>query len=67
MITFLGKLHRSRYPHHLIFLHGITQRAFRMAWFDRPVEWFESEPNPQNASVLQIIRNQAGQWAESYL
>ena len=31
MATFLGKVHRSRYPHHVVFLHGVTQRAFRMA------------------------------------
>lgn len=65
--AFLGKLHRSRYPIHLIFLHGVTQRALRMAWFDRSPEWFESEPNPGNASVLHIHRGEDGRWAERYL
>src|SRR5262249_905370 len=49
--TFIGKVHRSRYPHHVVFLHGVTQRAFRMAWLNRSVEWFEGEPNPGNAEV----------------
>lgn len=61
MATFLGKLHRSRFPHHLLFLHGVTQRAFRMAWMNRSVEWFETEPNAENASVL-VIRRDAEQW-----
>jgi 2,3-bisphosphoglycerate-dependent phosphoglycerate mutase len=64
---FIGKIHRSRYRHHVIFLHGVTQRAFRMAWFNYPVDWFESEPNPQNASVLVIRRDAStGRWAERY-
>lgn len=63
----LGKLHRSRYQHHLVFLHGVTQRAFRMAWFDRGPEWFEAEPNPTTASVLAIRRGEGGRWEEEYL
>ena len=63
----LGKLHRSRYKHHIMFLHGVTQRAFRMAWFDRGPEWFEAEPNPTTASVLSIERNAGGQWQEEYV
>lgn len=65
--VFLGKVHRSKYHHHIIFLHGVTQRSFRMAWFDRPPEWFENEPNPRNASVLLIDRDQRGWWQERYL
>ena len=64
---FIGKLHRSDYPHHVVFLHGVTQRAFRMAWFDRPPEWFEEEPNPRPASVLIIRRDENGRWQETYL
>jgi broad specificity phosphatase PhoE len=67
MATFLGKVHRSRYRHHVVFLHGVTQRAFRMAWLNRGPVWFESEPNPPNASVLQIHRDAAGQWQERWL
>ena len=52
----IGKLYRSRYAHHLIFLHGVSQRALRMAWFNRPVEWFESAPNPRNCEALRIRR-----------
>ncbi len=64
---FLTKMHRSHYRHHLIFLHGVTQRALRMAWFDRAPDWFETEPNPPNASVLMINRDEAGNWVERYL
>jgi broad specificity phosphatase PhoE len=64
---FLGKMHRSHYRHHLIFLHGVTQRALRMAWFDRAPDWFETEPNPPNASVLLITRDGDGHWTERYL
>ena len=67
MAIFLGKLHRSRFRHHVIFLHGVTQRAFRMAWFNRSVEWFEDEQNPGNASVLFIERGEGGAWCERYL
>jgi broad specificity phosphatase PhoE len=63
----LGKIHRSRYHNHLIFLHGVTQRALRMAWFDRLPEWFETEPNPTNTSVLLIDRDEQGRWQERYL
>ena len=65
---FIGKVHRSRYPHHVIFLHGVTQRAFRMAWFNRSVDWFEAESNPENASVLVIRRDpKTREWTEGYV
>lgn len=66
-MTFLGKLHRSDYAHHLVFLHGVSQRAFRMAWMNLPVDWFEEEPNPANASVLVIQRDASGAWRDRYL
>ena len=52
----IGKLYRSRFQHHLVFLHGVSQRALRMAWFNRPVDWFESEPNPRNCEAIAIRR-----------
>ena len=64
---FMGKLHRSTFRHHVIFLHGVTQRAFRMAWFNYAVEWFEDEPNPANATVLHIARGADGNWHERYV
>jgi 2,3-bisphosphoglycerate-dependent phosphoglycerate mutase len=64
---FIGKIHRSRYEHHVIFLHGVTQRAFRMAWLNRAPTWFEHEPNPDNASVLRIHRDDHGGWIEHWL
>lgn len=66
-MTFFGKLHRSDYKHHLLFLHGVSQRAFRMAWMNLPVDWFEEEPNPPNASVLVIQRDGGGKWCDRYL
>jgi broad specificity phosphatase PhoE len=64
---FIGKIHRSSYSHHTVFLHGVTQRAFRMAWLNLSVDWFEEEPNPPNASVLMIHRGEDGRWTERYL
>jgi broad specificity phosphatase PhoE len=66
-MTFFGKLHRSDYKHHLVFLHGVSQRAFRMAWRNLPVDWFEDEPNPPNASVLVMTRNASGIWQDRYI
>jgi broad specificity phosphatase PhoE len=62
--TFIGKVHRSRYPHHIVFLHGVTQRAFRMAWLNRSVDWFEGARNPGNAEVEIIERDADGVWQD---
>ena len=67
VIAFIGKMHRSHFANHLIFLHGVTQRAFRMAWLNLSVEWFEGEPNPSNASVLVIRRDPMRGWVERCL
>jgi 2,3-bisphosphoglycerate-dependent phosphoglycerate mutase len=68
MSIFIGKIHRSRYRTHFVFLHGVTQRAFRMAWMNRSVEWFEAEQNPVNASVLLVERDPETQrWTDRYL
>jgi broad specificity phosphatase PhoE len=65
---FVGKLQRSRFPCHFIFLHGVTQRAFRLAWLNHTVDWFEHEPNPSNASVLVIERDSlTRRWNERFL
>jgi broad specificity phosphatase PhoE len=67
VIALIGKIHRSDFPVHLVFLHGVTQRAFRMAWLNLGVDWFEDEPNPENASVLHIWRDAKRSWVEKYL
>jgi broad specificity phosphatase PhoE len=67
MSIFISKIHRSRFPHHVVTLHGVTQRALRMSWLDRTVDWFEEEPNPANASVLELYRDASDRWAERYL
>jgi broad specificity phosphatase PhoE len=66
-MVFFGKLHRSDYASHVVFLHGVTQRAFRMAWMNLAVDWFEEEPNPPNASVLVMQRDASGVWRDRYL
>jgi broad specificity phosphatase PhoE len=65
--VFIGKLMRARQAHHIVFLHGVTQRSFRMSFLDLSVDWFEEEPNPTNASVQLIRRNNHGRWAEQTL
>lgn len=66
--VFIGKVHRSRFEHHLVFLHGVTQRAFRMSWLNLSPAWFEKEPNPPNASALLLQRDGAeGYWCETWL
>jgi hypothetical protein len=54
-----------------VFLHGVTQRAMRMTFFNRTVEWFEREPNPPNGSVVHMKRNleqaEGPRWSEYYL
>ena len=67
VLVLMGKVHRSDFANHLLFLHGVTQRAFRMAWLNLGVDWFEEEANPSNASVLHIRRDEAHGWVERYL
>jgi broad specificity phosphatase PhoE len=67
VIALMGKVHRSDFANHLLFLHGVTQRAFRMAWLNLGVDWFEEEPNPTNASVMHIRRDAGRGWVEHYL
>jgi hypothetical protein len=49
----------------------VTQRALRMTFFNRTVEWFEREPNPLNGSVIHMKRNlekvHGPRWSEYYL
>ena len=56
--------------HHIVFLHGVTQRALRCSLANLTVNWFESEPNPPNGSVLVMRRNSgrdSGQrWSEQW-
>ena len=35
----------------VVVAHGITARAFAMAWLDRTPEWMEAQPNPLNCSI----------------
>jgi hypothetical protein len=62
--------HRGYRQHHIVFLHGVTQRAMRCALANLTVDWFESEPNPPNGSVLVMRRSSerdSGQrWSEQW-
>lgn len=68
---FTSKFFRGSKQHHIVFLHGVTQRALRMTFFNRTVEWFEREPNPLNGSVIHMKRNlekvHGPRWSEYYL
>lgn len=68
---FTSKFFRGARQHHIVFLHGVTQRAMRMTFFNRTVEWFEREPNPANGSVVHMKRNldhvDRPRWCEYYL
>jgi broad specificity phosphatase PhoE len=67
VILFTRTLRKSHFATHVVFLHGVTQRAFRMAVMYHPVEWFENERNPSNASALIILRQPDGAWREQFL
>ena len=55
---FFGTLHRDEFDPAIVVCHGVAIRAFLMMWLHFPVEWFESEPNPDNASVRLIVRGE---------
>ena len=55
---FFGTLHRDDFDPAIVVCHGVAIRAFLMMWLHVPVEWFESEPNPDNASVRLIVRGE---------
>lgn len=44
-----AELHRAK--NIVIVSHGVTIRAFRMMWMDRPWEWVEEEKNPNNCQI----------------
>lgn len=59
---FFGTLHRDAQKHQIedviIVCHGVTLRAFVMMWCHKSPEWFEAEPNPNNAAIRLIEDNQ---------
>ena len=63
-------VNRGFRQHHIVFLHGVTQRAMRCSLANLTVDWFESEPNPPNGSVLVMRRSSdrdSGQrWSEQW-
>ncbi len=42
----------------VVICHGVTLRAFVMMWCHLSPEWFESEPNPDNAAIRVIDGHQ---------
>jgi broad specificity phosphatase PhoE len=57
---FFGTLHRDPYAPVIVVCHGVTIRAFLMMWLHLSVEWFEKEPNPDNAAIRVIHCGQDG-------
>jgi hypothetical protein len=43
----------------------VTIRCFRLAFFHRPWEWCEREPNPENCSIMTIEGETGRGWTES--
>jgi 2,3-bisphosphoglycerate-dependent phosphoglycerate mutase len=42
----------------VVICHGVTLRAFVMMWCHLSPEWFEHEPNPQNAAIRLLERSE---------
>jgi broad specificity phosphatase PhoE len=53
-----GTFHRDALEHGIrelvVICHGVTLRAFVMMWCHLSPEWFEAEPNPDNAAIRVI-------------
>ncbi len=56
---FMGTIHRdyqkSGVDTLFIFTHGTTLRTFLMRWFHYSPEWYQSEKNPKNCWIREII------------
>lgn len=52
--TFQRDLQRHGIDHLVVVCHGVTLRAFVMMWCHLSPEWFEAEPNPDNAAIRLI-------------
>jgi 2,3-bisphosphoglycerate-dependent phosphoglycerate mutase len=55
---------RNSVPNVFVISHGTTIRAFVMNWLHLDVDWFENEPNPNNASIRRIGRDENGKWKD---
>jgi 2,3-bisphosphoglycerate-dependent phosphoglycerate mutase len=55
---------KNNVPNVFIISHGTTLRAFTMNWLHLDVDWFENEPNPDNASIRHIGRDESGRWKD---
>ncbi len=64
--SFTRDAERDNNPIKNIFIiaHGTVLRAFVMMWLHHPVDWFEDEPNPDNASIRHIGRDATGQFVD---
>ncbi len=56
---FMGTIHRDYQKTGVdtlfIFTHGTTLRTFLMRWFHYSPEWYQSEKNPKNCWIREII------------
>jgi len=55
---------RNPVPNVLLVSHGTWIRAFVMCWLHKNIEWFDDEPNPNNASIRHIGRDNKGRWQD---
>lgn len=48
----------------VVVAHGVTNRCFRLGWFNRPWEWYAAEPNPPNLAITTIEGATGRGWTE---
>lgn len=59
---FMGTIYRDYEKHGIdtlfVFTHGTTLRTFLLRWFHYSPEWYESERNPKNCMIREIVDNE---------
>jgi broad specificity phosphatase PhoE len=63
MSSFLETVYRDDNDPIFIVAHGDTIRCFIMRWLHKDVNWYFEEPNPHNASVILIDKDDNGKYA----
>lgn len=57
--------HRPPVTDAVVVAHGVTNRCFRLGWFNRPWEWYAAEKNPPNLAIDTIEGASGRGWTES--
>ena len=61
-----GRTHRMNpVTDAVVVAHGVTNRVFRLGWFNRPWEWYAAERNPPNVAIDTIVGASGRGWTES--